>query len=318
MVTNIEITGKANALALEIAKCSDVCNSLTEINHPCNPVVTWQAGKFSPKITEVAGSNLQRPEPWTGDLTQAKMIFLSSNPSFDASENYPTWNEELWNDEAVSQFGAKRFVSDFKRNFGAMDSPDSEIRDRTIGRDGTLSKEVAHWRWVRQFAAFALGKPVGETSAISDYVMTELVHCKSPHEEGVVQALSHCSEKWFEKIMELSPAKVLFITGAKAAEAIVSVYGDSIPDDWGSCGNSKFGKGKGTWPRTGLELENLMAGDLWNAEAQMKNMCRVKISGLSRLLVYVARPGGGGGINTPWNHPDLIDSKIIETWRQEF
>jgi hypothetical protein len=318
MIENIELENKANALALQIAKCSDVCASISDSNHPCHQVVGWQAGQFSPKITEVLGSNLHRPEPWTGDLAKAKMIFLSSNPSFDPAENFPTWNDLAWPDKEISQFGAQRFVSNQERNFGASDSPHPEIRDRTIRRDGTLSKEVAHWRWVRQFASFAMDKPLEDTSAVSDYVMTELVHCKSSHEEGVIQALPHCTKKWFEKIMEISPAKIVFVTGAKAGDAMASVYSDSIPDNWGSWGNSRFGKGKGIWPRTGIELKELVEADLWGIDAQLRNSCRIDISGVSRLVVYIARPGGGGGINSPWNHKNLIHPQILEMWQQIF
>ena len=304
-------------LALAIASCSDVCIAIGDKKHPCHKVVSWQAQQFQPVITEVIWSQLHRPEPWTGDLATAKIVFLASNPSFDPNENFPNWNEKEWSDEDVSRFGAERFTSDIDRKFGAIDSPDPSLRDRTIWRSGNLSKEVKHWKWVRQFAAFTLGKEVSQTSAITDYVMTELVHCKSPHEEGVVQAVSQCTLKWFEQIMAISPANIIFIAGAKSAEAFVEMYGDRIPNNWGSWGNSRFGKGNGLWPRTENDLHNLVKSGNWTPEVQKANMCTVEISGRPRLVIYIARPGGGGGINSPWNHLDLVHPDILKIWREQ-
>jgi len=304
-------------LALSIASCSEVCSSLADETHPCHTIVSWQADQFEPNIVDIVGSQLQRPEPWTGDLSSAKIVFLSSNPSFDPNENFPNWNREQWNDESISLFGAERFTISRSRNYGATDSEDGSIRDRTIDLQGKLSKEVSHWRWVRQFAAFTLGKSVSETSARTDYVMTELVHCKSTHEQGVLQSLSHCTDKWFETIMLNSPAKIIFVAGAKAAEAFVAKFGSEIPNDWGSWGNSRFGKGKGSWPRTKNQLHRFLESGQWTVESQMRNMCTIQIGGMPRLVIYIARPGGGGGINTPWNHPELIHNEILKIWQSQ-
>lgn len=302
-------------LALAIASCSDVCSAIKDANHPCHKVVSWQADQFQPGITEVIGSQLHRPEPWTGDLEAAKIMFLSSNPSFNPAENFPNWNEKEWDDEDVSIFGAERFTSNVERKFGAIDSVDASLRDRTIERSGKLSDEVQHWKWVRQFAAFTLDKRLSETSAITDYVMTELVHCKSENEVGVSKSLSHCTDKWFGKIMELSAASLIFVAGAKAAEAFVEVYGNQVPDDWGCWSNSRYGKGKGLWPRSGREFKELIKNQKWTVEAQKKNMCTVEIGGKPRLVIYIARRSQGGPIYAPWVHSDLIHDDILNIWR---
>ena len=305
-------------LALAIASCSDVCESFGDAGHPCHKVVTWQIDKFRSIVREVQGSIMHRPEPWTGELATAKIIFLASNPSFDPDENFPSWNENQWNEENIALFGAERFTSSTTRKYGATDSKEKSTRDRTIGINGQPSKKaVRHWSWVRQFAAYAMGKPVSQTSAISDYVMTELVHCKSRGEAGVPQALTYCSEKWFEKIMAISPAEVIFVAGAKAGEAFATLYRNQVPDDWGSWANSKIGKGKGVFPKEEGELPLLIKTGRWGLEDQKKNICSIEIGGKKRLVIYIARPGGGG-LTAPWTHAELFHPEILKIWRSHF
>lgn len=81
----------AALLALEIASCTEVTSALNDKNHPCNGVVTWQSKQWVSTITTIGESPMLRPEAWTGDITKAPIIFLSSNPSFNSKENYPNW-----------------------------------------------------------------------------------------------------------------------------------------------------------------------------------------------------------------------------------
>lgn len=303
-------------LALAIASCSDVCDSLRDPTHPCHKVVDWQANQFQPPIAEVIGSQLQRPEPWTGDLGTAKIMFLSSNPSFNPEENFPNWNESDWSNEDISLFGAERFTTSDDRKFGATESNIVTRQDRTIGFSGERSRKVKHWIWVRRYASFVLGKKISDTSAISDYVMTELVHCKSPKEDGVVEALSHCADKWFGEIMNISPASLIFVTGAKAAERVAQIYGEKIPNDWGTF-SSKVGKGRGLWPKSLEDLKNLYTSGQWDVEAQKRNICTIQISGISRMFVFIARNTRGGIPYTPWTAPNLVHDEILEIWRDQ-
>ena len=77
----------AAKLALEISSCNEVANALSDASHPCHGVVSWQAKQWIPTITTIASSDMHRPEAWTGDITKAPIIFLSSNPSFNKHEN---------------------------------------------------------------------------------------------------------------------------------------------------------------------------------------------------------------------------------------
>jgi hypothetical protein len=54
----------------------------------------------------VIRSQLQVPEPWSGELEHALILILSSNPSISTAEIYPRWE---WPDEEIADFFGRRF-----------------------------------------------------------------------------------------------------------------------------------------------------------------------------------------------------------------
>jgi hypothetical protein len=307
---------RSQALALAIASCEEVCVALDNGNHPCHSVVKWQAEKWEPKVNAVQGSKMHRPEPWTGDLASAPIIFLASNPSFGPDENFPSW-EGKWTEAMIADFGSHRFRNSFAEGYGASDGPTFQQADRYLDLHGEFSRNsVSHWQWVRRFASFVLDKDLDEVSAHSDYVMTELVHCKSPHEEGVNRAMGRCKDKWFDQIMAVSPAKLIFVAGVVAGKDFVDLYKKQIPSTWGSWSDSKSTKGKGSWPTKEQELQSMTASGQWSLDQQKLNSVDLEIAGMVRTVIYIARPGGGG-LCTPWNHPDLIHPQLLDYWRSK-
>ena len=170
---------------------------------------------------------MHRPEAWTGDLVNAPILFLSSNPSFDSKENYPNWKLEEWPIEKVEDFAINRFTADRKRAYGASDGQLSKQNDRTIGKNGELGRKVTYWNWARSMVAFMHGKDISEVSAESDYVMTEIVHCKSKGEKGVKKARAKCKDKFLERILAISKADLIIVSGKHACSDVKAVYPDS-------------------------------------------------------------------------------------------
>jgi hypothetical protein len=78
-------------LLLEIVRCPNVqaCLADPEKKHPCRKIVQSQGEK--------AAEHFQVPEPWSGHLETAPILFLSSNPSISQDEEYPRfgWGDEL-------------------------------------------------------------------------------------------------------------------------------------------------------------------------------------------------------------------------------
>ncbi len=316
-------------LAWDISNCTEVHKAQADGAHPCHGVVDWQFKEWQnldPSLTadEISKKKLQRPEAWTGDLQGAKILFLASNPSFDSNERFPTWDEtgkawdgHSWDKESVVAFASHRFVDKGSRDFGATDGPNPEDLDRTILEDGNVSAKVNHWRWVRNLAAFILEKSAAETSAHSDYVMTEIVHCKSTYEAGVPKAIPKCSEMWLDRMWQNTGARIIIVAGAKAGEEFARLYGDQLPDDWGSWTSKPScpSKGKGTWPASVDELEKWVADDMWGETQQRAHTASLELGGKERLVIYFARPGGTSP-TAPWKNNSLLDQRILVSWRE--
>jgi hypothetical protein len=147
------------------------------------------------------------PEPWNGDIAAAPILFISSNPSFDAKERFPIG---LWTDAEIASFFHDRF-----EKFIA-----DGVRPERVG--GGPKGNVRFLVEVRAIARKLLGREVvpGE-----DYVLTEVVHCKSRNNRGVAQAAAMCSTRWLQKVLDASEARVVIVLGVFARQAVAPLLG---------------------------------------------------------------------------------------------
>src|ERR1019366_2723471 len=172
--------------------------------HPCRKIVSLQSA---------AASDWQVPEAWAGNLEAGRIAFISSNPSLSeagdsqsgaVAEEYPRGD---WADEDIADFVMHRFDPD--RMFA---TPDGHFHLH----DGSLSpKSVTFWAGVRNRAGEIYGRPA---TPVDDYVMTEVVHCKSKGDVGVKAAAGNCADRHLDHILALSPAPLLVILGKRARE----------------------------------------------------------------------------------------------------
>ena len=77
---------------IEIARCS---NFESCVGTACEKIVGFQQETIR-----------QIPEPWSGDILKSKILFVSSNPSLDSTEKYPT---SEWDNERIFDFFHNRF-----------------------------------------------------------------------------------------------------------------------------------------------------------------------------------------------------------------
>ena len=100
------MTEDLNALALSVSRCREVGSAQLSTTHPCHKIVGLQ--NSDPGVFQV-------PEAWAGNLPEARIVFVSSNPSISevgdaqsgsAAEVYPT---SSWDDDRIVQFVTKRF-----------------------------------------------------------------------------------------------------------------------------------------------------------------------------------------------------------------
>lgn len=177
--------------------------------HACSEIVQSQgAGHWS---------DFQVPEPWNGPLLTAPILFLSSNPSFSEIEDYPTGDESVWPVERVEDF--------FNGRFGAGREEWTRKGIHYRRKDGSFSSGNAYvrfWASIKARADEALGRP---SVPGVDYVSTEIVHCKSRAEKGILDAAQFCSDRYLERILAASNAGVVIVLGSYAHEVFCRRYG---------------------------------------------------------------------------------------------
>ena len=177
-------------LLLAITRCPDLDAARTDGSHPCAEVVRSQgpAGR-------------QVPEPWSGRLDAAPILFVGSNPSIAEDDRLPTpaWSE-------------RNTVSYFSRRF-------DEHGGWVSGQE---FNQVRYWTMVRSHANALLGR-----NAVPgvDFAMTEVVHCKSKAETGVRNALRTCANRWLDDVMRESAATVVVLLGRQAEEVCTERWG---------------------------------------------------------------------------------------------
>jgi hypothetical protein len=150
----------ARNLLLDIVHCPNVlsCFQNRAPPHPCRRIIESQGSRSI--------DGFQVPEPWSDRLSEAPLLFLSSNPSISGTDQYPT---RLWQDQEIEVYFDRRF--------------ERWIADgiRTRQQDGSYSQAVRFWSEVKGRAAELYERAV---TPRNDYALTEVVHCKSRKNEG--------------------------------------------------------------------------------------------------------------------------------------
>ena len=171
---------------IEIARCENVRLALKDRSHPCRRVVAAQDVPDLPPFPH------QLPEPWSGHIETAPILFVGSNPSLNPSERFPT---KGWADQRIEAY---------------FTTPDR------------LDLNVRYWNVVRSIAKAVLGE---EPRPGHDCALTELLRCKSWNEKGVPQALATCTDLYLERTLQVSKARVVVALGKVAREGIASHIG---------------------------------------------------------------------------------------------
>lgn len=219
-------------LAALICSCNEVEKAIGDRKHPCFRVVEQQT------LLIASETERQRPEPWIGTISRARLLFVSSNPSISEEpgklrEDFPTNSMEQ--DESA-EFFINRFNPKLEKvhaTFGHKVEPDFLTRSKDGEyRSGMKNPKESQKTWLKTHdrAMELLG-----TSAHphEDYALTEIIHCKSKNGKGVVaKASSLCICKWMTDIFALSPARVVVVFGQKVRDQFAKPF-LGAPKDFG-------------------------------------------------------------------------------------
>ena len=196
-------------LLLSITHCHELASATGDSSHPCAIVVRSPTGQI-----------YQVPEPWTGHIETAPILFIGSNPGIHESEYFPRSN---WSDPDTIDFFTRRFDRDAGYTYQKPNGGAQYVKVYEGNNGPVVSRHwVRFWSMIKNHAkAIAQDQP----EAGKDYAITEMVHCKSNNEAGVRNALSHCSRKWLPAIMEQSGAAIIVLLGDHPRDAAVGLWG---------------------------------------------------------------------------------------------
>jgi len=198
---------QADRILLQVARCLHG-DPPAPPHVGCQPIVSAQQG--------VGAAQFQVPEPWRGDLVNARLLFVSSNPALDPADDCPTACEP---DSALITYYGSGFPAQFPRN---------------VSRAGVVSaRAVAFWSHLRNRAADCYG--VGPVNIVpgTSFALTEVVHCKSNDEFGADAAAAECMRRHFGSVASLSQACVVVIFGRLAARLLGLNATPAVHDrDW--------------------------------------------------------------------------------------
>jgi hypothetical protein len=196
----------AASLLVRITRCPIAERCLAGEHLACSAIVKSQAA--------AGHGDFHVPEPWSGHISHAPILFVSSNPSIDRAEAYPTAD---WDNRQRIDFFASRFdlrpvpwIDQRMRPLLATSPP----RHRDQG--------TRFWFAARARAAELLDRPAEPGR---DFVLTEVVHCKSGTELGVAEAHATCVEAWLRPIVRVAAAPVIVLFGTYARTAFHDTFG---------------------------------------------------------------------------------------------
>lgn len=255
------IADDLGALALDIARCPEVRKAADDTTHPCHRVVTQQTS-----FRHL--SSCHTPEPWFGNLQNALVVGLASNPGLSKSdamdgEEFPT---SEWEDSAIKDFFMNRLTSSHGPfvtfNFAG------ERNFLTRSRDGKYRSAHSNpktpqktWVAIHNRMLEILGDSADPSG---NYALTEIVHCKSEKAIGVKQASSLCSDLWLDKKFARTNANVVLLLGKHARDEFLKLR--QVP-------NSNYGNGTNY-------------NSLSPAQRAMRDIVIENLGGKNRIVVF--------------------------------
>jgi hypothetical protein len=193
-------------LMRELINCKNIDKYYNGEICPCKEIIGIQG--IEDKL------DFQLPEAWNGDLENKEIVFISSNPSIDNEEEYPTGK---WREEDVIDFFNNRFNGKWTKN------------NKTLKKDGTFAlKQVNFWNRIENrlndiYRISGINKinKIGK-----DFAIFEIVRCKSIGENGITpNIIGQCANLYLEKTLKAAKSlKILIVVGSVARNYFINKF----------------------------------------------------------------------------------------------
>ena len=217
-------------LAIEISHCDEIPLAIKKFRHPCHLVASSQ------NPGEPGGRQLA--DAWSGGIATGRVLFISPSPAINEDpskkrEDFPTksWSLERAGEYFTHKFDQSRqpIISTF-RHPTKPDFLTRSLDGRYRGGVGGSHRQQKSALGIHERAVELLGDYADPQL---DYAVTDIVHCKSTKGVGALQASTHCLNKWMDRTLEISPANLIVVLGAKSRSWFAVRWLMNAPKDFG-------------------------------------------------------------------------------------
>jgi len=226
------------------------------------------------------------------------------------------WHSSDWIKEQVITFNYRETLDSTNEllpinGLDELNEFDKETRE--ISRNSNGMKSIT--KFANNMTQQILGEYQGSNVSEDRFSIVNLVRCPSSSKRAILKATNYCSSNWLIPTLEASSAKIVFVLGQKPAAVLCSTFPDQVPQDWGQFAEGPQGYGKGFWPRSKGDLQEVLNSGHWNLDSQLKNTFCLNFADRMILFVFYSTPGSG----MLWSikdHPELVSEELIAYWRR--
>ena len=175
------------------------------------PRLMSASGQCSSIISLQNRCNFQVPEPWNGDIENAKILILGLNPALDVAELFPSYDcSGAWNVMCAKGYKwTYPVVETFFENRYSACCPPCGLQYADVNADPVkiLSKSCVYktaknpfWKTVIEYASAV----TNNKCEIKDLVFSDCIHCKSSNGAGCDNSVKkNCMNKYFQRVMSV-------------------------------------------------------------------------------------------------------------------
>jgi hypothetical protein len=214
--------------------------------HPFKKLVEFQRCAYAREKLSLQTEGFQAGEPWNGDIENARVAFISSNPAFNPCDDLPRYHAQA---NTLSMPGGPPLTAKDVRNFfinrfqnpkSVQVAPNKVLRARCVTQGAEYYDTVPYWGCVRNSvemlwpAAPQLdGADAYVRNLMGKAVLIELVPFKSSSQTGVQEALYSCVRNFARHILPHVAAPIIVLVGKTARSAFLD-YALVDETEWGT------------------------------------------------------------------------------------
>jgi hypothetical protein len=227
---------------------SDVLAGVKPREHPFKKLVEYQRDAYAREGLSIEKEGFQVGEPWNGDIKNARVAFVSSNPAFNPYEDFPRYHADngaflMPDGRQLTAADVKDFFEHRFENAHVTDSGVLKVKCLVQKTGQSDYSAVPYWGCVRNSIETLwhnAKKPNDSTETyvrrlMSKAVSMELVPFKSSGEKGVVEALPTCLRNFTRHILPNIAAPIIVLVGKK----VLRVFMDFAITDEAEWGKAK-------------------------------------------------------------------------------